>query len=315
MRPFLLLAAAGLLSVVACSLGSATTPQAPPPTLERPPVYTGLGLDALEGYRSSFELRFRGDFEWLYQLETRSDGRTVEYRLHLEGLSGESNPGDIRLVDEAGVSSMRGPGTDEECVVFPSDTDLGPVFLTPDDLLDPAGLSEPLVSLGTERIADVETTHYALLQPALGRWRELEVGIWLHELTGAALRYDLKATGPDQLFGAGEGVLTGRFLVEAIGPQNTQPVQGCEIPYPLPDEVERLVKLPGLVSFESRERFEDLAEFYARALDQSGWRPSVDPVFIPDGADLEYERDGEGLRIRLRETDGVVRVELFTGGQ
>lgn len=65
----------------------------------------------------------------------------------------------------------------------------------------------------------VKTTHYILRQASLDNWHDPEVNLWMDGVTGAVLRYDLHATGPDSLFGAGEGVLSGQFLVSKVGPQ------------------------------------------------------------------------------------------------
>jgi hypothetical protein len=279
------------------------------------PTYTGLGLEALSAYYATFEMSFAGAFDWSYHLETRTNGHAVEYRLHLEGLSAARNPGDVRVVVEDDTTRMRGPGTDDECVQFPSDLDLGPVFLTPDDLINPEGFSEPLVSVGTETVARVETIHYVLRQVSLDDWRGLEVDLWLDEIGGAVLRYDLRATGPDPLFDAGDGVLSGRFLLNEVGPQTIEPIAGCESDLPLLPDATRLVRLPGLIAFESAATAADAAAFYQVELVEAGWEPLVEPQVGTDAILLSYRRGGQTLEINIETGDEGVHIELLLGGE
>jgi hypothetical protein len=149
-----------LLVLIAIFSGCGKPPASPTPTVQRssgsPPnaqrsgVYAGLGLESLEAYHARFEMRFEGDFEWVYVLETRADGRAVEHSLHLEGVGADRNPGDVRLVIEAGIARMRGPGTDDECLQFPTHLDLELQFLTPDDLIRPEGLGQLSEAAGSE---------------------------------------------------------------------------------------------------------------------------------------------------------------------
>lgn len=295
---------------MACSLTALSTPS---PSAEAPPTYTGLGLDALDAYHATFEIRFTGASEWTYHLETRTDGDLVEYSLHMEGVDVAHNPGDLRVVIENEVARMRGPGTDDECLQFPSDLALGPSFLTPDDLVDPEELREPLVQVGRETIAGAESSHYTLHQPSLGDWSDVEVDLWLGEATGAVLRYDLRATGTDPLFDAGEGVLSGQFRVTDVGPQTIDPVAGCEIDLPLPADAARLVKLPGLLAFESASTPDQTVAFYQAALAEAGWEPLAEPEVGVAAILLSYHRGRQTLQINVEPGNGGAHVELLLG--
>ncbi|MGD1995681.1 MAG: hypothetical protein PVH62_02800 [Anaerolineae bacterium] len=308
MRPLLLLL---LVSITACS--SAVSPSRLP-SASAEPTYTGLGLNALHAYQATLELRFEGDFQWAYHLTTRANGDVVEHRLHLEGVTGARNPGDVRVVMEGDTVKMRGSGTDGECWQFPRDLDLTPAFLTPDDLIDPEGFEDPFVNLGAETIAGVEVAHYALSQAKLGDWRDVEVDLWLDVVTDAALRYDLRAVGPDPLFGTDEGVLSGRFLVGEVGPQMIEPVEGCEIDLPLPPNATRLTKLPGgLVTFESVSRPAEIVGFYQAELPLAGWEAIAQPEGGAESILLSYRRGGQRLEINVEMGGERAYVELFVG--
>jgi len=289
-----LLIALSVVPALACSLTGSG-----PAGSEAPPNYVGLGLEALGAYSAGFEIRFAGDYEWVYELETRTDGQAVEYNLHLEGVSDTRNPGDVRAVIEGDTGRMRGPGTGDECLQFPSDLDLGLSFLSPDDLIEPQSLQEPPTALGSETIAGVEAVHYTLSQASLEHWHDLEMDLWRDEASGAVLRYDLSVAGPDPLFDAGEGRLSWQFLVDEIGPQVIEPVAGCEVNLPLPPDAARLVKLPGLIAFESSSPPSEIVLFYQTELAEAGWEPLTEPQAGADATLLSYRSDTQTLEINI----------------
>jgi hypothetical protein len=306
MRKTLLLA---LLLLTACAPVVTPLPTPAEPALD----YKGLNTQALVAYHATFLLRFEGDSSWSYRLDARSDGTAHEYLLELEGLSPAQDPGDVRLVSQGGVSRMRGEGTDGQCVQFPSDMALGPSFLLPDDLLAPAELTPFLQEQGQQQVNGVDATLYSLSQASLAGWGDVGVDLWLDPVTGAVLRYDLQASGADPLFDSGSGALTGRYLVNQIGGQAIAPITGCEIDLPLPEEHHGLLKLPGLVAFESTASLPETVDFYRARLPDEGWTESDEPLVGQQATVLSYERDGEALEINIEQSDPGVTVELLMG--
>jgi hypothetical protein len=282
-------------------------------TSTEPPAPTRVSLQALGTCHSTFEAHFKGAYTWTYHLESRTDGSAMAYDLHIEGVKASQNPGDVRIVIEGDIARMRGPGTDDACMQFPSDLDLGLSLLTPDDLIPLPGAEGSLRSAGVEVIVGREATHYTLRQPSLGSWRDVEVDIWEDVATGAVLRQDLRAAGVDPLFDAGEGMLTGKFVVDDIGPQTIEPVTGCEIDLPLPPDATRLVKMPGLVAFESTSTPEETVAFYQAALAEAGWVPTTEPESGTDAILLSYQRGEQTLDINIESHETGVHVELLLG--
>ncbi len=274
-------------------------------------AYAGLQLASLPGYQASFELNFAGEASWRYRLELRSDGQAREYRLHLEGLSPSENPGDVRLVAQAGVSRMIGPGTGDECVQFPSDLDLGPAFLTPDDLLKPRLLNDALQPKGAGQLAGRDLSHYTLRAPQLDNWREVQVDLWRDEASGATLGYDLLASGTDPLFHGGQGLLAGRFRVENLAAPAIDPVAGCDIDLPLPPGAARLVRLPGLIAFDSDLPADAVTAFYQAQLAALGWQPAAEPQASGGAVVLSYALDGQTLDLNIESTATGAHVELL----
>lgn len=273
--------------------------------------YAGLQLSQLPGYQASFELNFAGQASWRYRLELRGDGQAVEYRLHLEGVSPSENPGDVRLVSRDGVSRMIGPGTGDECVQFPSDLDLGPAFLMPDDLLKPNLLSDGLQPKGAAELAGRSLSHYALRAPELDDWQDVQVDVWRDEASGATLGYDLLASGTDPLFHGGQGLLAGRFRVEALAAPAIEPIAGCEVDLPLPPGADRLVRLPGLIAFDSELGADALTAFYQAQLAALGWQPTAEPQAGNGAVVLSYALDAQTLDLNIESTASGAHVELL----
>ncbi len=301
-----------LLFALACLPTAAVTPIS---STKPAPTQLSPALQMPDTYHATFEMRFEGTYTWVYHLESRvgsgADGGATAYDLHIEGVEASQNPGDVRVVLEGDVVKMRGPATDDACVQFPSDLDLGQSFLTPDDLIPIQEVEAALHPVGTETIAERETTHYTLRQPNLAGWQNVEIDVWKDTASGATLRYDLHVQGMDPLFDAGEGTLSGQFVVNDIGPQTIEPITGCEIDLPLPPDATRLVRMPGLVAFESAATPDEIVAFYRTALAEAGWEPLAEPEHGVDAVLLSYRRDGETLDVNIENRETGVYVELL----
>ncbi len=69
-----------LLLLVACSPAQETETPTPAPGAFN---YTGIDHSNLGDYHVSYQLSFEGETTWLYLLETRRSGQSVEYLLHI----------------------------------------------------------------------------------------------------------------------------------------------------------------------------------------------------------------------------------------
>jgi hypothetical protein len=302
-----------IILLLLLSLTFACLPAASSTTSTEPPAPTRVSLRALGTYHATFEARFEGTYNWTYRLESRTDGSAMAYDLHIEGVKASQNPGDVRIVIEGDIARMRGPGTDDACMQFPSDLDLGLSLLTPDDLIPLPGNESSLRSAGVEVIVGREATHYTLRQPSLGSWRDVEIDIWKDVATGVVLRQDLRAAGVDPLFDAGEGVLSGQFVVDDVGPQTIEPISGCETGLPLPPGATRLTTMPGLVAFESTSTPKEIVTFYQAALAEAGWVPTAELETGTDAILLSYRRGEQTLDINIESRETGVHVELLLG--
>jgi len=133
------------------------------------------------------------------------------------------------------------------------------------------------------------------------------IGCWCYQSFCTILN---PVSGPDPLFDAGEGTLSGQFLVEEVGPQAIEPVLDCESDLPLPSDAARLVGLPGLIAFESDTSADEVVAFYQAALQAAGWELSEESqaggVIL-----LLYARDEEMLDVSVEASGEGCHVELL----
>lgn len=305
-------AALGLILIGLMAGCRGLVPGSGEPTLSAPVAFDGLDESAVGPHAASFDLRFDSDDPWTYSVDTRLAEASLERSLHIDGVSDARNPGDVRMVAEGGVSRMRGPGTDNECLRFPETMDVNLSFLGPDDVLAPSAFREPFVAIDQEPVAGRAATHYAMLQSELDGWQDVQVGLWLDDETGAVLRYDLAASGWDPFFGAGYGRVEGSYRVESLGPQVIEPIAGCQIDLPLPERVDNLVQLPGVIAFETDIGIEEVATFYRGELGAAGWNPVQDERSGSGSVVLSYRREAETLNVTIRSVAGKTKVELLT---
>ena len=299
-----------LIGFLAACTAEGPAEEASPETL---PWYAGISSESLSAYQATFQLQFDGSEPWQYQLLTRSDGQALEHNLHIEGLPAQLNPGDLRAVIQNGTTRMIGPGTDNECIQFPQNLDIGPAFLSPDHLLAPALVSENLTPLEEAQISGITTQRYGMRQSNINGIRNVLVDIWWSQEQNAAMRFDLRLEGQDPIFAAGEGTLYGRYVVTDLQSPAIQPISGCEIDLPLPEGHSELVKLPGFLAFKSPGSPGEVVNFFQNALPPLGWESVEGPQEGPGSLLISYRRGDQTLEINLEEIEGGATVEVIFG--
>lgn len=319
MRKIIVLLTATILLISACSSSSpennsdrSDPPDRSQPQTQEPAIYAGLNSAELANYMATYDLNFNGSYDWAYDLITRFDGEFTEYSLHIEGVESSQYLGDLRLVTDGKTSRMSGPGTDNECFMFPSDFELGPTFQNPDDLLSPLIVDQILTLIGEESIREFESVYYTAEESRVGVWQELHIDLWLNQAETAALQYLFAATGLDPLFDAGEGQISASFKVTEIGEQVIEPIPGCEIEFQIPMGARQLVRFPDLVSFEINSSAEDIMIFYQATLEVEGWQELTNPQRGVDAILLTFIKGDELLDINIEIGSSGVSVDLIT---
>ena len=230
-----------------------------------------MSLAELGPFHAIFMLSFDGNQDWVYKVETRYDGELIEYNLHIEGVEPTKNPGDLRLVNTNGINQMKGPGTDDFCMQFPDEMNTGVLFLSPVDVINPDALIQDWNIQENQLYMGRQTTKYITSQDYYYGWEDIEVTFNIDAESGAMLNYIFDSSGSDPLYEYGGGEIHGEFTVLEIGPQEITPVEGCQIPFQVPEDAHKLIILPGAFSYETSLGPVKTDKFYTQVLGNQGW--------------------------------------------
>lgn len=313
-----LLIALSACSPAAPSAGETSGPaageeSAPAPAREAAPARGAAPVrQAYENYTATFVIDFDGSVKWQYRLQTRRAGALLENSLHIEGVPVEQNPGDVRIVTDGATTWMTGLATDNECVQFPNGAGMDPSLIHPETLVPLADLPAAARMVREETFAGKPGVYYSGGPASLGRWKDALVEYRVEKDGGGLLQFALLATGEDPVFGAGAGSIMATYKIESLEAPAIEPVAGCEISVPLPDNAANYVRLPGLASFESPDDPAAVAAFYQSRLPQEGWSEQEPPAQADGVTVLSYQRGAEQVEIHIQAGEAAgSRVELI----
>lgn len=294
--------------LAACSSDVTETLQKPGSTGTpdpRPSLWSAANHDLLGSYSSTFRIQFNGPYPWKYTLGTRKTAGTSENSLHIEGLDKARNPGDIRTVTDKQTTWMIGEGTDKECVQFPNNQGMDPKWITPESMVSPREVSSNLKLVGEEKFAGRDSLHYVGSAARVDVWKDARFELWLDKATQALLKLEFLAAGDDEFFWTGSGTLYAVYTVDGLNPGKIEPVADCGLSVPLPDTASRLVRLPGMASFESKARMDDIRAFYQDRLPKDHWKEEAAPAQSSSAIVLSYQRNAERVEIHIEPVASV----------
>ena len=209
------------------------------------------------------------------------------------------------------INRMIGEGTGGECVQFPSDIDIAPSFLSPEDLVAGEILSQ-MTPVQAESLSGIDVVHLTFSNSDMQDWQSLNANIWLGKENAETLKFEVQGNRPDPLFDAGAGNLRGLFFVQSVNEIiSIDPVPGCEILLPMPDDAASILRLPGMFSFESSMTLEEATSYYQTALNEEGWLAFDLPQTKDNVTVLSYIKKGQELEIKIESIDSGVKAEMF----
>jgi hypothetical protein len=287
-----------LLVILLCGFGiSACTSASGTPAQDAiQPVFK---RDAADSYAAVFQIQFSGAKSWTYQLKTLKSTSLREINLHIEGIRGAQNPGDIRMVTDAVTTRMIGAGTDQQCVQFPTGTGMDPNYIYPESLVSLDTLSGALKQVGEEQLDGVTVVHFRATGAASDPWTGATIDLLQEKASGMLRQFSMTASGEDPFFGTGPGKIDASYKAGPLGSEVINPVTGCEISVPLPEAISMFVRLPGLASFESKSSVEELVKFYQTTLPGQNWVEKQPPIQVKEDTILSYQRGAESVEIHM----------------
>ena len=315
-RNLLILVVVSMLFLSGCS-GTVPTPKVEPevqvsiPTPVVPQHPDAIKRDALETYTARFDISFDGATPWKYQLIMRKSKTLHELQFHVEGLTGEENLGDVRLVTDGITSWMTGAGTDNECIQVPTNSELNPTFIYPEDVLSMQELLNASEFIREEPYAGRTSLYYLAGPVAVGSWKNASIEFHHEKDREAMLQFALLGSGEDPFYGTGSGTIMATYAVESLDEPVIELVGGCDISVMLPETAEMFVRIPGMASFESADTPEAMAAFYQEHLPLAGWEVVEELAGSESAVVLSYARETEQVEIRIKPISTGSKVEIF----
>jgi hypothetical protein len=274
--------------------------------------FSSLNREVGQSYEGRFVVKFSGAKPWTYTLNIRKIEALGELSLHLDGIEGANNPGDIRLVTDGQTSWITGQGTDQECIQFPNGQGLDPQWILPENLVSDQDLINILAFTGEEKISGQDSFHFSGSANEAGDWKNVKAEVWQDKSSQALLRYLLNTQVDDPFFGTGMGQLSAIYETSTPGNVSIEPVKGCEISVPLPDGVSKFVRLPGMASFESSQKLDQLQIFFQQRLPKEGWTQKDVPAINEGSVVMSYTRNGEEVEIHIAPgPNEIMQVKLL----
>jgi len=302
-----------ILFAAGCSSPVKETVESKPRQATNTPVPDLLGREKLSAYTATFLIDFDGPVKWKYQLITRKAPTLREVSLHIEGIEGPQNPGDVRMVTDGVTTWMIGPGTDNECVQYPNNTGMDPNLVYPEALISMQSLPSLAKYVRDEPAIGRESSYYVGGPMKIGKWENASVEYHQEKASGALLQFAMLAGGDDILFNTGKGTMLASYSIDSFDTPAIEPVTGCEIAAPLSPGARDMVRLPGLASFASPDGVEAVRGFYQAELPADGWNESEAPGQSDGVLVLSYERGDDRLEIHIESASpgSTVKIMLF----
>ncbi|CAG0927915.1 hypothetical protein TFLX_00694 [Thermoflexales bacterium] len=268
------------------SLATAVAPAAPDtpqatvvPSEPQPVAYLlpdpAVGLDQLDSYRLSLTIAFKG----------KRDGQPAEWddvHTHVFSRPPAAQFTTLTTRDENGQPLQRlsgsvddahyfQAGADQPCQVRWGESVAGGERLNLASLLPPIARA---TDIGQETVNGVPARHYSITEESNGA--QATGKLWIAELGGYVVRYDLSIQANEQFFGPGmEGTQTFQYEVNEVNALQAVPLPaGCptvltEIPT-LPDALD-IMRFPGSMSFATPSSLESAEAFYQTEMKALGW--------------------------------------------
>lgn len=280
-----------------------------------------IGLTTLSGYRASLTVSFDGSDggKPLTWTSTSVMLRTTDPAAAQVTVD---NAGDIPKADPAFVAEVGGTAYSRDqtgtCTADAADPEssLVAVFEPAAELAGVMGAE----SLGQKVVGGVEALGYSFDERAVG---QPGVGhttgeMWLANDGGYVLAYTMTSDGTDDLFGDGvEGKIT--WLYELTDVNQTVVVEVPDdclaglVDAPMLPDAANVLRVPGLLSYDTASNTADVLAFYAAAGTDAGWVAAGDAAVGDTGAAVEYNKDDKVISIIVSTADTGSRVNVVIG--
>ncbi len=170
---------------------------------------------------------------------------------------------------------------------------------------------------------DISTRRYTFDGESLGLPGDAKAGgeVWIANPGGYVVKYTLQVEGGESYFGEGtQGTQRIEYTLREVGtrPEVVYP-SGCRpilADVPAMDDAADIIRLPGMLDYNSTSSVDAIAAFYTDYFTSGGWKPAGDTRFADDRAVVIFARsDAEDIAlvvVRKEEDAQRVTVSVFS---
>ena len=257
----------------------------------------GVGLANLDNYRAELTISFHGT----------QDGQEINLTdsyVQTEWLAQAAKFTTIDALNEGGERQLTLVGSVGEAQYFqadsaaPCEVTWGPLAgglpeFRPAFLLPAVGAAR---SAGEETLDGIASLHYTFDAASLSLPADATAKgeAWIAKDGGYVVKFVLDISGSESIYGTGaKGTQHLEYLLSEVGahPQVVYP-EGCEpvLDFPAMDDATDLVRLPGLLAYNTDAALEAVFAFYAEQLPPLDWEQFSEPFLSTNSGSVTFVR-------------------------
>ena len=171
---------------------------------------------------------------------------------------------------------------------------------------------------GSETVNGIPADHYTFDERALGQLdvTKSQGEMWVASTGGYIVKYVLKIIGSSDYFGEGiEGTLSLNYDLTDVNQQVAiQLPEDCSagiVNAPLLPDATNILRLPGVLAFDSSTSIEDTAAFYQKQLPDLGWKLVGEPAMTEASAFLDFTQGDSSMTVIIIKVEEVSTVRFI----
>ena len=274
-----------------------------------------VGLASLDNYRADLTISFQGtrDGQEINLTDTYLQTEWPEQAAKFTTIDALNEGGDrqLTLVGSVGEAQYYQADSTTPCEVTWGTLTGGPTGFRLAFLLPAVGTAK---SAGEETLDGIATRHYTFDAASLSLPEDTTANgeVWIASDGGYVFKYVLDITGANSVFGAGaQGTRHVEYLLSEVGvhPQVVYPA-GCEPVLDLPamEDATDLIRLPGLLAYNTDATAEAIFASYAELLPALDWEQFSEPFLGADSGSVIFVRtDRSATALIAVDTEGSSR--------
>jgi hypothetical protein len=263
-----------------------------------------VGLASLDNYHAALKISFQGTLNGdpveLTDTYLQSEWPRLAAKFTAIDTTDASGGHQAILAGAVGEAQYFQADSSSPCTVDWGAAAGGPSQFRPASLLPAVGAAS---LAGEETIDNIATRHYTFDAASMGLPADTTAKgeVWIAKDGGYVMKYVLDITGSDSYFGTGaQGTRHVEYLLSEIGvhPEVVYPA-GCapvltDTDAPAMNDATDLIRLPGLLGYNTSAKAEAILAFYTDKLTPQGWEKISEDGLGTDSAMVTFARTSTG---------------------